>query len=262
MEYITGIYALNLPCSLNTSGDWHRTAIKWELLKFRESRESVFGEYGIETCSCVPFHPGTHYVANHLRACLDLIEVGNFSLAQGMRDDYLCDNTLDQEVFEHILQLKDSERWEKVVRFMGMEYDTSWLKFLAVKGFPIPLLPPHKQYSLKQWAQKQDGISALTAAWSVHKRIDDLEQLINFTLGQFEELTNNEKNLVACSLAYVKLPYIQYAFEVEAVPAEKRSEIFNNLLGLSRQLGLRMDTGSDRLDGTGLSEFEHENTGA
>ena len=258
MKYITGVQALNLPCSLNTSGDWHRTAIKWEQLTSRESCESVFGEYGIETCSCVPFHPGAHHVANHLRACLDLIEAGNFSLAQGMRDDFLCDNTLDQDLFEHVLLLKDSERWEDIVRFMGMEYDTSWLKFLAEKALPVPLLPSHKQYSQRRETQKQESLSALTAAWSVHKRIDDLERLMNFTLGHFDELTGSERDVVVCSLAYVKLPYIQYAFEVEAVPPEKRSEIFSGLLGLCRKLGLRMDTGSDRLDGTGLSEFDHE----
>ena len=237
MKYITGVQALNLPCSLNTSGDWHRTAIKWELLTVRESCESVFGEYGIETCSCVPSHPGTHHVANHLRACLDLIEAGNFSLAQGMRDDFLCSSTLDQEVFEHVWLLKDSERWEDIVRFMGMEYDTSWLKFLAEKGLPVPLLPLHKQYSPKRGTQKQESLSALTAAWSVHKRIEDLERLMNFTLGHFDELTGSERDVVVCSLAYVKLPYIQYAFEVEAVPPEKRSEIFNKLLVLCRKPG-------------------------
>ena len=113
-------------------------------------------------------------------------------------------------------------------------------------------------YSAARDSKKQEGLSALTATWSVHKRIDDLERLINFTLGYFDDLTNSEKDAVLCSLAYVKLPYIQYAFEVEAVPPEKRSEIFNKLLGLCRRLGLRMDTGSDRLDGTGLSEFDHE----
>ena len=122
----------------------------------------------------------------------------------------------------------------------------------------MSLLLPHKQYSPKRGTQKQESLSALTAAWSVHKRIDDLERLMNFTLGHFDELTGSERDVVVCSLAYVKLPYIQYAFEVEAVPPEKRSEIFSGLLGLCRKLGLRMDTGSDRLDGTGLSEIDHE----
>ena len=30
MKYVTGIHALNIPCNLETSGDWHMSAIQWE----------------------------------------------------------------------------------------------------------------------------------------------------------------------------------------------------------------------------------------
>ena len=29
MKYISGINALNLPCSLDTCGDWHTSALQW-----------------------------------------------------------------------------------------------------------------------------------------------------------------------------------------------------------------------------------------
>ena len=48
MRYITGNYALNIPCSLNTDGDWHRSALDWEHLPLFESDNSFFNDYGIE----------------------------------------------------------------------------------------------------------------------------------------------------------------------------------------------------------------------
>jgi len=48
MEYITGIHALNIPCKLDTSGDWHASALKWEKISTAESKDSLFGDYGIE----------------------------------------------------------------------------------------------------------------------------------------------------------------------------------------------------------------------
>lgn len=85
MKYITGQHALNLPCSLMTSGDWHQSALQWEFPFCRDSRDSVFGDYGIE-------HKGTYDVANHIRALLDLLEMGRFTAAQGMNKDYICND--------------------------------------------------------------------------------------------------------------------------------------------------------------------------
>lgn len=30
MKYLSGIFALNLMCNLNTFGDWHTSAIDWK----------------------------------------------------------------------------------------------------------------------------------------------------------------------------------------------------------------------------------------
>jgi len=78
MRYITGIHALNLPCSLLTSGDWHQSGLRWEKITYRDTEDSIFGDWGIEQCSVVPKHEGTYAVANHIRALLDLLEIGNF----------------------------------------------------------------------------------------------------------------------------------------------------------------------------------------
>jgi len=134
MKYITGIHALNLPCSLPTFGDWHRYGIQWKNLKIRDTEKSIFGDYGIEEYSKVPEHPGTFKVANHIRALLDMLAEGQFGYAQGMRKDFICNDSLDTEVFEKVFQLKNTPLWDQINQFMGREYAMRWLRFLKQQG--------------------------------------------------------------------------------------------------------------------------------
>ena len=92
MKYVSGIHALNLVCSLDTCGDWHQSAIQWDNIPMRESNGSIWGDYGIEHNRKIPEHSGQYNVANHIRALLDLLEDGNFTVAQGMRKDYICND--------------------------------------------------------------------------------------------------------------------------------------------------------------------------
>ena len=135
MEYITGIHALNLTCSLETPGDWHQSAIQWQKTRMRESDGSLFGTYGIEKNSKVPEHSGTFFVANHIRALLDLIEEGNFPTAQGMRDEFICNDKYTQEIFQKVILMKDLSHWQKISAFMGKEYMMQWINFLKVNGY-------------------------------------------------------------------------------------------------------------------------------
>jgi len=49
MLYITWVYALNLPCKLNTTGDWHASSLRWgSNIDIRESTESIYKDWGIE----------------------------------------------------------------------------------------------------------------------------------------------------------------------------------------------------------------------
>lgn len=129
MKYISGIHALNLTCSLDTCGDWHQSAIQWKNLNLRESVGSVWGDYGIESDKKIPDHNELYNAANHIRALLDLILDGKFSVAQGMRKDFICTDKYDNELFEKIYQLHNMPQWEKVDKFMGREYCGIWLDF-------------------------------------------------------------------------------------------------------------------------------------
>ena len=133
MLYITGIHALNLPCSLLTCGDQHRSGLQWKNPRFRESDGSLFGDYGIESCSYVPENEGTYPVANHIRALLDLLEVGNFGIAQGM-NDFISNDDYNDEVFNKVALMKGLPHWGDIDRFMGLEYYCKWLDFKESGG--------------------------------------------------------------------------------------------------------------------------------
>ena len=102
MKYITGMHALNLPCPLLTTGDWHHDSLDWNNPMIRDSNCSLWGRYGIyknqSLCSrkiC--------YVVNHIRAVLDYLFEGNFAMAQGMKNDYICNDEYTLEIFQKSL---------------------------------------------------------------------------------------------------------------------------------------------------------------
>lgn len=129
MQYLSGIHALNLNCDLGTCGDWHQSAIQWKNLKFYESEGSLWGDYGIEHNKCIPEHIGLYNTANHIRALLDLLYECNFTIAQGMRNDFICTNKYNNEIFEKVSMMSFLPYWDAIDRFMCKEYKCLWLDF-------------------------------------------------------------------------------------------------------------------------------------
>ena len=134
MEYVTGIHALNLNCDLDTCGDWHQSGIQWEKPTMMESDGSIFGDYGLEYNKKIPCHEELYTTANHIRALLDLLYVGNFGYAQGMNDDFICDEKYDQEVFDKVILLKNQPNWPDIDYFMVYEYREKWLDYKKMNG--------------------------------------------------------------------------------------------------------------------------------
>ena len=130
MQYLTGVHALNIDCGLDTCGDWHQSALKWQNLTIRDASESVFGTWGIEEEKAIPNNTENFAVANHIRALLDLIAEGNFAAAQGMKDDFICNDDYTQTIFEKVLLLKGSSLWKDIDAFMAKEYRMQWIKFM------------------------------------------------------------------------------------------------------------------------------------
>ena len=129
MRYVTGIHALNIPCSLDTCGDWHQFSIQWDKPRLRESIGSFFGDYGIEKGVKILGSEAEYNVANHIRALLDLLEEGNFSIAQGMKEDFICNDSYTNEIFSKISMMTSLPKWNEIDRFMTKEYYSEWSNF-------------------------------------------------------------------------------------------------------------------------------------
>lgn len=131
MKYITGVHALNLPCSLNTTGDWHMSWIQWDHPQMLDSEMSVYGDWGIELNHNIPEHEGGVPVANHIRACLDMLETGDFYHPRGMRDDFICWDAYTPLIFEKVMLLQELPYWDKIKHFMEKEYRGQWFRFMG-----------------------------------------------------------------------------------------------------------------------------------
>jgi hypothetical protein len=129
MLYLSGIHALNLPCNLQTCGDWHTSGVGWDNIVLLDSERSVYGDYGIERGRTIPENTGTYNVANHIRALLDLLCAGRYGIAQGMNRDYICNDSYTEEIFEKVSAQRNAENWPLTDRFMGREYLSAWLDY-------------------------------------------------------------------------------------------------------------------------------------
>ena len=123
MKYISGIYALNLPCSLETTGDWHQSSLDWNNIPYKESDNSIFSSWGIEKQK-------DRNVANTLRAILDLIEDGDLKYLIGFRDDFICNDKYDLTFFNMVIKLKNKNNWNDIDSLMFKEYKNKWSDFV------------------------------------------------------------------------------------------------------------------------------------
>jgi len=133
MKYITGEHALNINCSLLTSGDWHQSFLRWEDITFRDTKDSIFSDYGIEHNKSIPKHDQLFSVANHIRALLDLLEMGMFNIAQGMNDDFIGNDDYNPEVFDKVGMMYKLSHWNQIDEFMLKEYSNEWINFKALR---------------------------------------------------------------------------------------------------------------------------------
>jgi len=210
MQYITEVYALNLPCSLATCGDWHCSALQWKKPRFRDSEDSFFGDYGIEQCSAVPENEGVFAVANHIRALLDLIEVGNFSTAQGMNRDYIGNDIYTEEIFSKVALLKKLPHWDKIDSDINkgllprVTRESSYVPPLFVK---LLEKPSNYYYVVFIDASGEDlkdakGMQHLSFC-DAHMMLVDYEQVFTDDADDFTEITDALKQRSGCNIAVV-----------------------------------------------------------
>lgn len=133
MLYVTGLYALNIPCSLTTGGDWHRECLDWNKILLKESKDSIFSDYGIEVAKNIPYQEQKFNVANHIRACLDMLEQGDFLNLQGMKKDFICDDKYTLEIFQKAYLLQKASNWLQIDNFLLREYGREWEEWKSGK---------------------------------------------------------------------------------------------------------------------------------
>lgn len=132
MRYITGIHALNIHTMPDVCGDWHRGALNWQKVCWQESNQSIWGDYGIIESRFVPELNQTCNVANTIRALLDVIANQQFFYAQGMKNDYICNEKYTNEIFKKVLMLRDQPDWAAIDAFMQSEYKMRWVRYVGI----------------------------------------------------------------------------------------------------------------------------------
>lgn len=130
MLYVSGVYALNLPCSLKTTGDWHTSSLDWSKVDLRHSESSRLKGWGIESAILLPDSSATYRHADHLRAILDLFEMGNepdFRWLRGFRNDFICTDSYNKIFFTKVLLLRDTSHWSLIHDLMLREFGSLWV---------------------------------------------------------------------------------------------------------------------------------------
>lgn len=129
------MFALNTPCKLKTTGDWHRCCFDWNNPEYAESDGSLWGAWGIEMNSRIPMLNGAiRNKANHLRALLDLLAQNRLLEAQGIKDDFICCDEYTEIFFEQVVKLRSACNWANVCSLMYREYRGEWRRYLQRHG--------------------------------------------------------------------------------------------------------------------------------
>lgn len=250
MKYITGIHALNLNCSLDTFGDWHRSALRWDEIKFNESTNSFFGVYGLEVHDDIPENLGEFIVANHIRALLDLLLEGNFAAAQGMNDYFIGNPKYNNEIFSKVMKMKDLAHWDKIKLFMFNEYGSDWLEELQYVGekFEIEEFAEAEQFAgecLKELSVSeierviQRKCVTLSSGWRFSVR--DLVDLIKLYNLYKSEVSKEIINNIFDTLENKHIDRIKCILENSKTTEFDSEKVLKDLDQLCNEIGLRME---------------------
>lgn len=134
MKYITGIQALNIENSKNTCGDWHWSGMDWSNLTLAESSNNILGDWGIEGPKEVPDNDELYYVADDMRAVLDLMQEGKTGYLIGFRNDFICTDEYNNEFFSQVLLLKSNKHWDAINKLMEREFKGLWIDYCIKCG--------------------------------------------------------------------------------------------------------------------------------
>jgi len=211
----------------------------------RESEGSLYGTYGIEKNSNIPEHSGTFFVANHIRALLDLIEEGNFATAQGMRDNFICNDKYTQEIFEKVILLKDLPNWQKISAFMGKEYMLEWFNFLESKGIEFS---GYEQKNLIETTFKicdvNEQVKIKALSYNRDNKLQDILDIIFICENFWKDISDTTKKILHSALEYKNLEHFEYALKTHLHQPIDLNSVRQEIIELYDKLGLRLENDS------------------
>lgn len=241
MLYITGQHALNLPCSLDTGGDWHTSALQWENLHLFDSNKMFFKDYGIELDKKVPEHAEKYNVANHIRALLDLLEIGNFAVAQGMNNDFICNDNYDNEIFDKVSQLQYLEHWDKIDAFMGKEYLMKWVNYKKERNCFTSLNSTNKSHRITVSQHNCNEICIQKYhSFLRHNSITDIYDILHICENHWSSLNPNTLKLLQGLFEYNNMSTIDYLIETQPSNTLDVNNLKNSFISIANKLGLNI----------------------
>ena len=241
MLYITGQHALNLSCSLDTGGDWHTSALQWENLHLFDSNKMFFKDYGIELDKRVPEHIEKYNVANHIRALLDLLEIGNFALAQGMNNDFICNANYDNEIFDKVSQLRFLKHWDKIDAFMGKEYLMKWVNYKKAHNFFTPLTSTNVSSEITVSLHNcNEVIKEKYFSFIQRNSITDIQSILYICENYWEYLDTTTKTFLYGLFEYNNLSTIDYLIETQTCGEYDANSLKDIFISTSNKLGLNI----------------------
>ena len=63
-----------------------------------------------------------------------MLELGQFTILQGMNNNYICNEKITPILFDKVLMLKNNKNWNDIKKFMHKEYGKKWRFFLENEG--------------------------------------------------------------------------------------------------------------------------------
>lgn len=248
MLYISGLYALNLPCKLHLQGDRHLSSLDFQKVEYIESKDSIFGDYGIEV-GYSNEELGLQHVnkANYIRACLDLLEQGEYSVLKTFMSKWLDTDLqeLQTEIFNQVLKLSSSTNWNEVDDFMDHEYLMKWVRFKQAKVFPICKVkaPAQNVYAYDPFNQDEVNNIAeqIVNAYLQRDSLYDLNDLIDIC-GEYRDLfTSSVRKLIVRVLEIKGAYYVEYLVNTQFAPLIDNQALADYFIELCEIFGVKLE---------------------
>lgn len=251
-KYITGLHALHLPCSLETCGDTHHLP-DWKHPTTMNTATAFFGDWGLEWHE-IPGLGGKRVpVANHIRACLDMLEMRDYINLQGMNAVYLDAPFYNEFIFKQVLRMQDLPYWKEIDAFMESEYFMFWVRVSwrmsrwTGKGWRpekplwrciIDVDELRRRYREMSGEERQKALQEAAIGflrWE-ELRIPHVAALCILFNEYFDEMEDDLKWRIAEIFRYQPFEKFEYIVEMEAGPELDRKWLADSFLSIAKKL--------------------------